>query len=385
MAFGQAGEMVSSVSTASVAVSLLGSVASSSSSGGINIAALYGSSSGGGTTDPASMIAQLKLAEQNEAQQTKQVADDPVVQRNIAHFTQVVENAKSLNDVLNDPVAREVLLKANGLGDQVDAVGMAQRVLMSNPNDSNSVAQQLSSTNGAWLQMVQTYDFFDNGLSSLQPNNNGFTGNWNLTTQQNGQSATSTLVVTKTNTGYTASVGGAPATVSVTGDTMNVMFSWKDSAGASHLTSITGKVGSDGSLSGAQTIDGASVSTGWTATSEGLDAIKTITNNYIGEKRLDNLDAQVPGLGNALLFQKSAPTLNTVDKILGSAVGRQVVTVAFNIPQQIATQEITAQETAISSRLDPTTLSDPSVVERLLERYLINNNSSSSSSAGVTI
>src|SRR5262245_21255162 len=61
----------------------------------------------------------LTNAEKNEAKQLAQVAKDPLVQKEIARYAKVVKSAKTLEEVLNDPVARKVLMTAHGLGAHV--------------------------------------------------------------------------------------------------------------------------------------------------------------------------------------------------------------------------------------------------------------------------
>ena len=97
------------------AVSLL--FGSSASSGGVDFSFLTKSSSSAasGTADIGSVKSALLNAEKNEAKQLAQVAKDPQVQRDLAHYAKVVKNAKTIDDVLNDPVARTVLLTASGL------------------------------------------------------------------------------------------------------------------------------------------------------------------------------------------------------------------------------------------------------------------------------
>ncbi len=108
-----------------------------------------------------------------------------------------------------------------------------------------------------------------------------------------------------------------------------------------------------------------------------------MSDDYVSEKRLDNLDEQMPGLDSAILFKTLAPTLKTPIQILGSALGREVVTTALGIPKQIALQSLEAQSTAITKRLDVSKLQNPAFVDNLIQRYLIENNSSSNSSAGL--
>ncbi len=67
---------------------------------------------------------------------------------------------------MNDPIARKVLLTANGLGDQADYTALATKALMSDPNKTGNLASTLS--NPAWLSMAKTYDFANKGLSVLK-------------------------------------------------------------------------------------------------------------------------------------------------------------------------------------------------------------------------
>jgi len=59
-----------------------------------------------------------------------------------------------------------VLLTANGLGDQVPYTALAQKALLSNPSDSNSLVNQL--TDSRWLPVVKLYNFATQGLTVLQ-------------------------------------------------------------------------------------------------------------------------------------------------------------------------------------------------------------------------
>jgi 1-deoxy-D-xylulose 5-phosphate reductoisomerase len=90
-----------------------------------------------------------------------------------------------------------------------------------------------------------------------------------------------------------------------------------------------------------------------------------------------------PGLSNALAFKAQASTITSVDQILGNPTMRTVITTTLGIPQQIAFQDLTAQERAISTRVDITKFQDPKFVETFVQQYLIANaaNASSSSSA----
>ena len=66
--------------------------------------------------------------------------------------------------MLADPVARKVLLTANGLGDQTDYAALATKALTSDTTKSDSLASKLS--NKQWLTAAKTYDFANKGLGS---------------------------------------------------------------------------------------------------------------------------------------------------------------------------------------------------------------------------
>jgi Protein of unknown function (DUF1217) len=111
--------------------------------------------------------------------------------------------------------------------------------------------------------------------------------------------------------------------------------------------------------------------------------IASIANAYATATWQTNQDSVTPGLSNALAFKAQASTITSVDQILGNPTMRTVITTALGIPEQIAFQDINAQEQAISTRVDLTQFQDPKFVETFVQRYLIANaaNASSSSSS----
>ncbi len=246
---------------------------STSSPGGVNLSVLTGgtSSSGGVAASAGSIKAALVNAEKNEAKQIGQVAKDPQVVKDLARYEKVVKTAKSLDDVLDDPVARRVFMTANGLKSFVDYVGMAKKVLASDVSDARSPAARLASINGAWYDTVKKYPVGLAGIGVLQVS----------------------------------------------------------------------------------------------------DAIAEVKANYMAEKRLDLLDAQMPGLGSAVLFKQVASKLKDAVDVLASGLGREVITTAFGIPKQIAVQSLVAQEKAINQRIDVAKLQDASYVDIIAQRYLL--------------
>lgn len=367
---------------ASMGINPVALITGQSQSSSFDFSILYkgaGSTTSGQVYSSGNASLALKNAEEKESQQLAQTANQPDIQRDLEHYEKVLARAETLDDILDDPIARQVLMRAEGLGDQVNYVGMAKRAMASDPSDPDSAAAKLSSVNGAWLAFARKYDIANNGLDRLRPNNDGLKGDWRVTLQRNGESLEANLAVTQVKGAWQATIDGEPVAVEVKNDTLAVVLAYEDSAGGLHTSRLTGKVSSAG-LSLVQADDGKTVGSS-TATPYYQSAITEVRTNYIAEKRLDMLDSQLPGLGSAVLFKTVAASLDTPLKILGSAIGREIVTVALNIPKQIAVQSVEAQMKAVSERMDAKMLSDPHFVDRLVQRYLINLNGGAS---GVT-
>ena len=124
-----------------------------------------GASGGAGSTDP---LTALQTAEQNKTADIAQEAKDPTVARDIAAFQRGIAKDKTIQDALANPDVLKVLLTANNLGNSIGFTALAQKALMSDPNDTNSLANQLAATNSAWLTAAKTFDFAKNGLTGLQ-------------------------------------------------------------------------------------------------------------------------------------------------------------------------------------------------------------------------
>ena len=98
--------------------------------------------------------------------------------------------------------------------------------------------------------------------------------------------------------------------------------------------------------------------------------INTLANGYAEVLWRQSLDAQTPGLSNALDFIQNAKNFTSAVQLLGDPVIRNVVTTALGIPQQIAYQPLAAQEQAITAQLDVANLQDPKFVQSFADRYL---------------
>lgn len=242
------------------------------------LSALYGGGGSAGSTGQSPVQA-LQSAETNETKQVALTAAEPQVQQAVKQFTQAVNSATSVTQLLSNPTVMNVLLTANGMSDQIGYTALARQALTSNLSDPNSLVNKLSDTR--WQTLAQTYNFATNGLSAIQ----------NPT------------------------------------------------------------------------------------------AIASIANAYAQATWQAKEDNITPGLSNALAFKAQASSITTVDQILGNPTVRTVVTTALGIPVQIAFQDLTAQETAISSRLNVSRLQDPKFVETMAEQYLVANSTSGSTTS----
>lgn len=84
-----------------------------------------------------------------------------------------------------------------------------------------------------------------------------------------------------------------------------------------------------------------------------------------------DLDAQAPGVRAAIEFGRRIKDVSMTVQLLGDAVLREVVTVANNIPQELAYQAVDSQVTALERRVDVKALkSDQNEVQKLIMRYL---------------
>lgn len=98
---------------------------------------------------------------------------------------------------------------------------------------------------------------------------------------------------------------------------------------------------------------------------------QTLTDGYLQYQYQKGLDAQAPGMSDALYFLKNAATVKDVYGVLGNAVLRRVVTGALGLPPQLAIQPIESQAKAVTSRLPLADLRDAKKVQMLAQRYLM--------------
>ena len=154
---------MSGVSLSGLSIGLLFGSASGGDNGILSI--LSGAGGGASATNP---ITALTSAEINGTKDIATTAKQPEAARDIATFTKAVTDATSVTQLLANPTVMKVLLTANGLGSQISYTALAQKALMSDLTNANSVANQLKTTNSAWLSAAQTYQFAAKGLSVIQ-------------------------------------------------------------------------------------------------------------------------------------------------------------------------------------------------------------------------
>jgi uncharacterized protein DUF1217 len=231
------------------------------------------------TVSTGNPLIDLKLAQANETTDVAQEAKTPQVQRDIAAFQVGVANAKNIQTALENPNVMKVLLTANNLSSYIQYPALAQKALLSDPSQSNSLVNQLGDTN--LLNTAKSFDFAKNGLAALQ----------------------------------------------------------------------------------------------------NPKVIATLTNAYSEVLWRQSLEQATPGLSNALAFLGQASSIKTVDDILGDPVNRSVVLTALGIPEQVAFQDLTAQEQAVSSRVDVAKFQDPKFVTTITDQYLLIMQQQSQSSA----
>jgi hypothetical protein len=121
---------------------------------------------GGTSASAPNPVQALQSAEQNQTLDVKVTAAQPMVKTAIAAFTQAVNGAKSMTQLIANPAFMNVLLTANNMSDQIGYTALATKALTSNLSDPNSLANVLTDTR--WKTLAQTYSFSASGLQSFQ-------------------------------------------------------------------------------------------------------------------------------------------------------------------------------------------------------------------------
>jgi len=137
---------------------------------GLDLSVLYGGAGGtyglAGAAGGTNPVDALRQAVSGRDRGIAATAKQPEVQRDIAAFRRAVASASDPKALLADPVARRVLLTANGLGDQADYTALATKALLSDPADPRGLANKL--TDARWKSAAATLAFATKGLAVLR-------------------------------------------------------------------------------------------------------------------------------------------------------------------------------------------------------------------------
>ena len=127
--------------------------------------------SGAAQSSPAlssNPVIAMAIAEKTETTAVANEAKQPQVVRDLTAFKTAVAAAKSPTQLLQNPTVLKVLLTINGLADQLPYTALAQKALLSDPTKGDSLANQLSGSNGNWLTAAKAYAFSSMGLSVIK-------------------------------------------------------------------------------------------------------------------------------------------------------------------------------------------------------------------------
>ncbi|MGI4808179.1 MAG: hypothetical protein ACRYF2_08735, partial [Janthinobacterium lividum] len=111
---------IEDMNVTSPALSLLQSMTSGDTTSDL-FSIIYGQ----GTASSVDPVSSLISAEKNQTKDIAQQAKDPETKSAINHFLSAVAKASDLKTLMADPIARDVLLTSNGLGDQSDYTALA--------------------------------------------------------------------------------------------------------------------------------------------------------------------------------------------------------------------------------------------------------------------
>jgi len=97
----------------------------------------------------------------------------------------------------------------------------------------------------------------------------------------------------------------------------------------------------------------------------------------------EELEQQVPGIGDAMVFEQRAATVHGPFDVLADPVLRRVVTGALGLPPELALQSVEAQARTLAARFDMAKLQNPKEVARMAERYLLSVGTSAATPVGL--
>lgn len=133
---------------------------------GAQFSMLFGSTTETVTLTAPERMAYYKTSVDRADRESAQLRKDPALLRDMARLDRALARAKTPADLFKDPEATRVMLQGLGLADNARNVGLAKRVLMSDPDDKKSLAATMP--DARWKAAAQKLGFASTGLSTLR-------------------------------------------------------------------------------------------------------------------------------------------------------------------------------------------------------------------------
>lgn len=133
---------------------------------GAQFSLLFGSTQQTVTLTAPERMAYYKTSLDRADRETAQLRKDPTLLRDMARLDRVLAKAKTPADIFKDTEATRVLLQGLGLADNARNVGMAKRILLSDPADKKSLAATMP--DARWKTAAEKLAFATTGLATLR-------------------------------------------------------------------------------------------------------------------------------------------------------------------------------------------------------------------------
>ncbi len=121
---------------------------------------------GGGSGGNAILSLRRATRAGEETRATERLANDPQIQRSMEQFKRAVDRAPDARAALRDPRVMTVIATALGMPDAANQAGLAQRALLSNPKDQESIVNRLSDRR--WKSAAETLNLGERGIAALR-------------------------------------------------------------------------------------------------------------------------------------------------------------------------------------------------------------------------
>ncbi|WP_439549724.1 DUF1217 domain-containing protein [Falsiroseomonas sp.] len=133
---------------------------------GSQLSTLFGTTTQTVTLSAPERFTFYKTSLSSAEKETARLKKDPAIMRDMARLDRVLAKAKTPADLFKDTEATRVILQGLGLADNAQNVGLARRVLMSDPSDKKSLAATMPDKR--WKAAAEKLGFASTGLSTLR-------------------------------------------------------------------------------------------------------------------------------------------------------------------------------------------------------------------------